>query len=102
VLVDRQVFEEMRLVGHERETPLGLERIEDEVVAVDAHPPRGRAQDSGERSERGRLAGAIRADQPDDLPCADLERQIGHGGERAGLGRVSPAEVLDGDGHVLG
>ena len=36
MLVDGQVLEQVRLVGHERQAPLGLERVGDEVVAVDA------------------------------------------------------------------
>ena len=67
VLLDRQVLEQVRLVGHEREAPLRLERVLDDVVAVDRDAAGRRPQDAGQRPQRRRLAGAVRADQADDL-----------------------------------
>ena len=50
VLFDGQVLEEMRLVGHERQPPLGLERRRGQVMSVDAMRPGGRLQDAGQAS----------------------------------------------------
>ena len=38
---------------------------------------------SEDRSHRGRLAGAVRSEESDDVPGGDLERQIIQGGQRA-------------------
>jgi hypothetical protein len=48
----------VRLVGHEREAALRVDRIGDDVVAVDADDAGGRLQDARDRSERRRLADA--------------------------------------------
>ena len=74
MLLDGQVLEEVRLVRHEREPPLGLDRRGDHVVAVDADAAGGRPQNAGERPERGRLPGAVGADEPDDLAAAAPRR----------------------------
>jgi hypothetical protein len=66
----------VRLVGHERQAPLGLERVLDDVVAVDPDPPRGGPQNTGQRSQRCRLAGAVGTDQADDFARGDRERQV--------------------------
>jgi hypothetical protein len=85
----------VRLVGHERQAALGLQRVLDDVVAIDADLPRAWAEDAGERPQRRRLAGAVGADQTDDLARGDGERQVVDRGEGAGGGRLGAAEMLD-------
>src|SRR5207244_3462304 len=65
-----------------------------------ASSPGGGPQNSGNRPQGRRLAGAVGSNQADDLAAADLQRQVVDGGEgrAAGNGIVS-GEVLDGEGH---
>jgi hypothetical protein len=65
-------------------------------VTVDPDHARGRTEDAGERAQRRRLAGAVRADQADDLAGADGERQVVNGGEGAAGAFVGAAQVVDG------
>ena len=60
----------MRFVGHEGQPPLGGDRVGDDVVAVDRDAPGGRPQNAGKGAERRRLAGAVGADEADDLAGA--------------------------------
>src|SRR5260221_160805 len=99
MLFDRQVLEQMRFVRHERQPALGLERIVDEVVRVDAHVPRRRPQDAGQRAQRRRLARAVGPDEADDFAVGDLEREVVDGREGAGCRGIGAAEVVDGNGH---
>ena len=70
VLDDGQVLEQLRLVGHERELPLGLDRLGGDVVAADGDVAVARCVDAGEAAQRGGLARAVRPDQADDLAAA--------------------------------
>src|SRR5712691_12591115 len=45
-----------------------------ECFSVEQDPTRGRREDAGDTVEEGRLTGAVRPDQSDDLPLGQLER----------------------------
>src|SRR4051794_24811160 len=72
--------------GHAREDPPALGRLRDpdlghgvarqalDLRAVEHDPSGARRHDAGDRPQRRRLAGAVRADQRDDLTLVDLER----------------------------
>ena len=45
----------------------------------DRRRPGGRGDERAERPDRGRLAGAVRPEEPEDLALTDLERQVGEG-----------------------
>jgi len=90
----------VRLVGHERQARLRRYRVGDDVVAVDGDAAGGWAQDAGDRAERGRLPGAIRADESHDFAIGDVERQIVDSRERraaidADRAGIGSREVLD-------
>src|SRR6266699_479794 len=51
------------------------------VVSVDPNPPDGGPQDTGNRSERGGFAGAVRPNQADDLSWFNREAEIADGDE---------------------
>src|ERR1700742_937065 len=56
-------------------------------MGVEQHGARGRAIGAGDDVERRGLAGAVGADETDDLPGGDFERKIGqrmHAAERLG------------------
>jgi len=58
--------------------------------------PTGLGYVAGEHLHHGALAGAVRAEETDHLPFADLER---HAVQRL-LGAVQLAHLADGDGHA--
>ena len=62
---------------------------------VSEHPPLARrgVEEAGEHLQRRRLAGAVRAEEADDLARADLERDPVDGGDVA---RLPPEEALHG------
>jgi hypothetical protein len=67
------------------------DRVFEEVVAGDGGRPGGGPQQRGEHAQRGRLAGAVGAEEADDLAGVDVEvdtadrlHGAGAGGERAG------------------
>ena len=68
MLFDRQVLEQVRFVGHERQAALGGDGIGDHVVTVHDDVSGRRAQDARQGPQRRRLAGAVGADQADDFP----------------------------------
>ena len=96
MLVDGQVLEQVRLVGHEREAPLGLERVGStrSWPSMRTRPEVGLRMPASDRSVVVLPApfGPIR---PTISPARDRERQVVDGGEGAGSGRVGAAEVLD-------
>ena len=83
MLLDGQVLEEVRLVGHEGERGLGRHRVGGQIVTGHPDPSPARHGDPGQALEGGGLAGAVGADQPEDLPGPDLERQVLDRGELA-------------------
>src|SRR5882672_8346833 len=70
-----------------------------DVLAREHDAPVVGPEDLGDQAQEGRLAGAVRADQPDDLVSAQLEPEVAHGGEAAeALGEVLYAEERLGHG----
>jgi hypothetical protein len=47
-----------------------------EILALELDPARGERQQAADRLQRRRLAGAVRADERDELAFADLERDV--------------------------
>src|SRR5438874_1890450 len=74
-----QGVEELRIVGHVRELSFRGDRIGDDIVSGDHEPSARRRNDAGQGAQRRRLAGAVRPEQPDDLPRPDAKRQPGDG-----------------------
>ena len=65
------------------------ERRRGEVVPVDERLARGRREDARQHAERRRLAGAVRAEEPDHLAARDVEGDVVDGGASAeALGEV--------------
>ena len=58
-----------------------------DVGAVDADRARHRAHEARDRSQRGRLAGTVGAEQGDDLAGADVEVELAHDRRRVVAGR---------------
>ena len=56
--------------------------LADRVVAEHADPPGVGAQQPAEQADRRRLAGAVRADQPEHLAAPDVERHVVDGDVR--------------------
>src|SRR6185437_1190504 len=75
--------EEMRLVWNEGEGALGGDRLALQIVAGDRDAARRRRDDAGQAAERGRLAGAVRADEAEHLAAGDVELEAADGGEVA-------------------
>jgi hypothetical protein len=61
----------------------GLGRGSGEIGAVEHDAAAARGDDAGEQVEGRRLAGAVGADQPQDLAAAQLQVVVGEGGEAA-------------------
>jgi len=85
VLHHREVIEEPRLVGQVGDPALRRDRVLREIVPGDPDRPPRRGDDAGDAAERRRLAGAVRADEADDLAGADLEGDAVHRGRAAEL-----------------
>jgi hypothetical protein len=81
VLAHGQVLEQVRLVGEPGEDALGLDGVGAQVVAVDHDRPGGRREDTDDAAQRGGLAGAVRADQAENLAGRDREVEVLHGNE---------------------
>ena len=99
---DRAVQEDVLAAGE-----LGMEARADLEQAADAaadhRAARGRRRDPRQDLEQGRLAGAVAADEPDDLAFANLEANVAQRPElarRAWPARVRTAERLPADERV--
>jgi hypothetical protein len=57
-----------------------------DVAALEPDPASARVIEPVDRSQRRRFAGAVRADQRDDLPLADIQRDTLQGLDRAVIG----------------
>ena len=84
VVADVQVVEQLeRLPGSSEPEPLAsVRRQVVDLVSVETDPAR-RADESGEAVDERGLAGAVRADQPDDLALVDVEIDLVDGLEAA-------------------
>ena len=80
VLLDRQLGEDAPALGHERNAAARdlLGRAADERLAAEPDVAADDRSDAHDRVQGRRLAGAVRADQADDLAGADLEREAAH------------------------
>jgi hypothetical protein len=82
VLGDRQGGEHALAAGHERQAEAGglLGRKARDVAPVERGAPRARRQQAGDRLEYGRLAGAVGAQERDQLvaldPQVDAEQHL--------------------------
>ena len=79
VLLDREVLEQLRLIGHERDELLRTDRVADDVVPADLDDACAGGVDADHAAQRGRLAGAIRPDEADNLSCSHGEREVADG-----------------------
>src|SRR5664279_3604855 len=86
-----------RQVGDEREERLRALGRRRDVETAHAHGAAGGHDDAGNAAKRGRLAGAIGADEAEHFAGGDRERQPSHGLEVA----VAFGEPLDVD-HEIG
>src|SRR5207249_11423973 len=71
----RQVLGEGWGLGHVAELRLVADRIHEHVVASHAHDSVVRPQQPDEDLQRRRLAGAVRADEPEDFALPGLKAQ---------------------------
>ena len=80
----------MQLLGHESDPGSGGAVVGDVVVAVGNHGPLRRRDDPADDMDQGRLPGAIRAQECEDLALADLQVNVL---ERLQAGGVCLGEV---------
>ena len=92
-LPDLQVFVDWREVGHEADDPADVLGMLADVDPHDLDLAISRLQQAEHGAHRGRLAGAVGADQPADLARPDFQRQVAHGADVI----VVDAQVLDPD-----
>ena len=80
VVGHRHVAEQLALFGHEAETRLdAVFHIDLRLIGAGVDDAAGRRQQSHHRAEQRRLAGAVGADDGDDLTGIDGERDAAHG-----------------------
>ena len=70
---------ERRLLERDADRLADLARLGDDVVARDLRGAARGAQERGEHADRGRLAGAVRAEEGVDLALGDVEVDAAHG-----------------------
>src|SRR5262249_21921274 len=75
VLLDRQRAEDPAPLGHHRKAPAHklVGTAAGNILAVVADRSRLHGLQAGDSLERGRLAGAVRADEANELPFLDME-----------------------------
>src|SRR5262249_30354101 len=79
------VLVEAQLAGQVGNEPAGGDAIVPAIVAVDGGVAAGGAKEAEEEAEGGGLAGAVGAEQTNDLARGDVEGEVVQGGERAVL-----------------
>ncbi len=94
VLVDGQQLVEREALRHVADSPLHAFGIGRHVDAADRGGARRRPQEAAQHPDGGGLAGAVAAQEAEDLAATDVERQPVDGEERA----ESSREVPDVDG----
>jgi hypothetical protein len=77
VVEGRQLAEHLGVLERARDTPPRdlMRRQRAQVVAAESDPALRRTVEARDHVEHGRLAGAVGADQREDLPIADLEAE---------------------------
>ena len=73
VVINRLAVVEAGLFGHDPDGVAHLHRFERRVPRVHPHGPGGGLQQGRHDPQRGRLPGAIRSEEPDDLAALDGE-----------------------------
>ena len=79
VLGRRQSGIQRHLLGHEPKHAARGSRLVGQIVPSDRHGPAVEAEQGGEDAERGRLAGAVRTKQSNDLARCDGKRELREG-----------------------
>src|SRR5262249_35025258 len=79
VLADGEIGVEAELLRDVADHPLHLLRLPPDVVSAHPRPSRGRGEHPAEHPDHGRLAGPVRAEQPEDLSLRDREVDAIHG-----------------------
>ena len=96
-LLDGQEPVEVRLLRRQPDRLARVGVVLDRVVAEDLDLARGRLREPGRAVDQRRLAGAVGAQQAEELARLDLERDSA---QRLDPGRVALDEVLDVEGVV--
>ena len=87
VLEDGEVLVEAEALGHVADALLDALGLPHDVAARDGPAAAGGIEDAAEHPDEGGLAGAVRAEDAEDLPAADVERDVAHGDELAEAAR---------------
>jgi hypothetical protein len=96
VLEHRHVAVDGRVLGQVPDAPAHLEGVLEDVEARDLGAAGGRREVAGQHLHGRRLAGAVRAQEAEDLALVDLERHVVDGSR----GAVVLGEALDLYHHV--
>ena len=94
-LLDGQEPVEVQLLRRQADRQARLLVVVDRVVAEDPDRARGRLREPGRAVDQRRLAGAVRAEQAEELARLDLERDAA---QRLDPGRVALDQILDVEG----
>ena len=73
VFIDGLVPEQRRAFGQKAESRLGLQRALQQILATDAHSAATGRQVATKHAQDGRLAGAVRTEQAQDIPRLQLQ-----------------------------
>ena len=82
----------MQFLRHQPDQRAGRAVIGDDVVAVDGHLALGRHQDAADDADQRGLAGAVGAEQREDLAAMDIKIDA--------LKRLKPGRVASSKGSV--
>src|SRR5262245_31756699 len=96
VLIDREQLVQRKALRHVADALLDRFWIGGNVDAVNFRGPGGWPKQTAQHPNRRRLAGAVAAEEAEDLSATHVERQTIHGDELT----ESPGEIADFDGEV--
>jgi hypothetical protein len=96
-LVGIQILEESEIVGHHANAALQLDGARIEGPVEQPHRARRRIEQSGQTSNGGALAGAVRPEKPEEAAGRNRERQRFDGDDAAKL--LAQRGNFDGVGH---